>query len=426
MYRFGSINFGDIVLPSYLPQEVPKDSPISSGIEGRMYTLLQAIFLLASLLYGMATFAQDAPQETGKSGNIDTDTFAENPDGEGKEKKKSRRFLILPIFITEPAIGEGLGGGVIYFHKKDHDGEPQVETANSVGKTTSKSKPPPTATGAFGFYTSTDTAGVGVGHSNSFMDDKYRVLGALANMRINSEIFLSDIPLGFQLQGNLAYANGKRRMGTSDIFFGMSILAMDADIEFKIDPSNTPPVSLADFAFTNVGIAGSAIYDSRDNTTMPNKGQLIDLTVWRYDDAIGSDFNYWSGRLKAHSFHQLHEKFVLGLRLDVSSVDGRPPFFAVPYVSLRGIPALRYQARTAGAFEVEGRYRFSKRWAGIAFGGVGFTRNDEVPLETVQNIKSYGAGVRFQALTEQDVWVGLDIAKGPEDYAWYIQIGQGW
>jgi hypothetical protein len=295
-----------------------------------------------------------------------------------------------------------------------------------MGDTSSKQKPPPTATGAFGFYTSNDTAGVGVGHSNSFMEDKYRVIGAIANMRINSEIFLQDIPFGFQLQGNLAYANGKRRMGKSNMFLGLSLMAMDASIGFKINPGNTPPIPLSDFAFTNVGLAGSAIYDSRDNTTMPNKGQLIDFTAWRYDDALGSDFDYWSGRLKVHSFHQLHEKFVLGLRFDVSSVDGTPPFFAVPFVSLRGIPALRYQAKTAGAFEAEGRYSFSKRWAGIVFGGAGFTKNDEAPLETGQNIKSVGAGIRFQALAVQDIWVGLDIAKGPEDYAWYIQIGQGW
>ncbi len=112
---------------------------------------------------------------------------------------------------------------------------------------------------------------------------------------------------------------------------------------------------------------------------------------------------------------------------DVSSVDGSPPFFAVPFVSLRGIPALRYQAKTAGAFEVEGRYGFSKKWAGVVFGGAEFTKAvDQPEFETAQNIKSVGAGVRFQALQEQDIWIGLDIAKGPEDYAWYIQIGQGW
>lgn len=382
------------------------------------------LFVLA--LYGAATLAQDVTEESAAAETGETDTAAEESGGETKEETKRGSFLVLPIFITEPAIGEGLGAGVVYFHKKDSSNKPRVSTANSVGKTGKKMKPPPTATGAFGFYTSNDTAGVGVGHANSFKDDKYRVVGALANMRINSEIFLEDIPFGFQLAGNLAYGNIKRRMGTSNIFFGMSLLALDADISFKIDPGNTPPVDLADFSLTNVGIAGSAIYDARDNSTMPNEGQLIDFTLWRYDDAIGSDFDYWRAQFKVNSFHQLHKKFVLAWRIDASTVDGSPPFFAVPFVSLRGIPALRYQAKTAGAFELEGRYNFSERWAGIAFAGAGFTKNDEDTLETTQNIKSVGAGVRFQALREQNVWLGLDIAKGPEEYAWYIQIGQGW
>ncbi len=389
--------------------------------------LIPSVCLLVLAFYGTATLAQNVPEESAATETGDTDTAVEESAGEKKEESTRGNFLVLPIFITEPAIGEGLGAGVVYFHKKDSTDRPRVSTANSVSNTGKKSKPPPTATGAFTFHTSNDTAGLGVGHVNSFKDDKYRVVGALANMRINSEIFLSDIPFGFQLEGNLVYANGKRRVGTTNWFMGMSIMALDADVIFKIDPANTPPVNLADFAFTNVGMAGSAIYDARDNSTMPNEGQLIDFTLWRYDDAFGSDFDYWSARLKVHSFHQLHKKFVLGLRFDVSSVDGLPPFFAVPYVSLRGVPALRYQAKTAGAFEVEGRYGFSERWAGIVFAGAGLTKAADQPeFETTQNIKSVGTGVRFQALKKQNVWIGLDIAKGSEDYAWYIQIGQGW
>jgi len=398
------------------------DLNLRNGLTG---DLLASVLLFSLLFYGADTYAQDPAEEGAVT--TETGTAPEESGEEEQEESKRGNFLVLPIFITEPAIGEGLGAGVVYFHKKDDSAKPRVSTAGAVGKTGKKSKPPPTATGAFGFYTSNDTAGVGVGHANSFKDDKYRVVGALANMRINSEIYLSDIPFGFQLSGNLAYGNVKRRMGTSNMFFGLSLMALDANIIFKIDPANAPPINISDFEFTSVGLAGSAIYDNRDDSMMPTEGQLYDFTLWRYDDAIGSDFNYWSARFKINSFHKLHEKFILGLRFDVSSVDGSPPFFAVPFVSLRGVPALRYQARTAGAFEVEGRYLFSKRWAGIAFAGAGFTKNvDQPEFETAQNIKSVGAGARFQALPKQNVWVGLDIAKGPEDYAWYIQIGQGW
>jgi hypothetical protein len=245
-------------------------------------------------------------------------------------------------------------------------------------------------------------------------------------MKINAALFLQDQPFNFSLDGELVYANFKKRLGSSNVFLGMSALNLDAAIDFRTDPTNPPPRSLLDFSFRNFGLAGSAIYDTRDDSMMPGAGQLYDLTLWRYDDAIGSDFDYWSARFKANYFREVGQRWHLGLRFDVSTVDGDPPFFAIPYVSLRGIPALRYQARTAGVVEVEGRYTIATKWAGIVFAGAGFTNSDDVDLNTRDDIFSFGAGLRYQALQEQNVWVGLDIAKGPEEYAWYIQVGHPW
>jgi len=45
---------------------------------------------------------------------------------------------------------------------------------------------------------------------------------------------------------------------------------------------------------------------------------------------------------------------------------------------------------------------------------------------TDDDIATYGFGVRYLVLPQQDAWVGLDIARGPEDTAWYIQMGSSW
>ena len=47
--------------------------------------------------------------------------LADEESEEGKEEEETEevqegKFLALPIFITEPAIGEGLGVGLVYFH----------------------------------------------------------------------------------------------------------------------------------------------------------------------------------------------------------------------------------------------------------------------------------------------------------------------
>jgi hypothetical protein len=350
-----------------------------------------------------------------------TETTAEI---EGSSKKGN--FLVLPIVITEPAIGEGLGAAIVYFHGKNTSAKPRVMNGNSVVTTARKSTPPPTVTGVMGFYTNNDTNGVGIVHVNSFKADKYRFTGILADMTVISNIFFLDIPFNFEIDGNLAFTSLKRRWGDSNLFLGLSLMAFDADVDFKLDTADIPPVPLLGFGLTNVGIAGSVTYDRRDASTMPKNGQLFDLNIWRYDDALGSDFEYNSVRLKLLSFHTLHEKFTFGLRFDASTVSGSPPFFAVPFVSLRGIPALRFQADTAGAVEVEGRYEFADRWAGLVFAGAGFTDVKRSELETSQDMNAWGAGFRFKALESQNVWIGLDVAEGPEETVWYFQVGQGW
>ena len=93
---------------------------------------------------------------------------------------------------------------------------------------------------------------------------------------------------------------------------------------------------------------------------------------------------------------------------------------------LRGIPALRYQGKTAGAVEIEGRRRLSDRWMVSVFAGAGFTDIDQDRTETRDTINTIGVGLRFLAVKEQDAWVGIDIAEGPEDVAWYIQMGNAW
>lgn len=395
---------------------------------GRLDGLRQFTCLFVAMFFGTQALAQDPPEEPAVTSSTEAEPEAESSEEEESGKIDKGNFLVLPIFITEPAIGEGLGLGLVYFHKKKDPNTPQISTASSISQTNQQQNPPPTASGVFGAYTNNDTKAFGIGHAGTYFQDKVRTVGVLATAEINSTVFFLDIPFGFGLDGELAYANFKRRLGTSNMFLGMSLTYMDALINFDLGLGGNDPGSfgLLDFDFQNVGIGASAIYDSRDDTMMPGDGALVDFTMSTFDKALGGDFNYVSFDFKALSFHELHERFVLGLRLDVSTVDGKPPFFARPFVSIRGIPALRYQGDTAGVVEVEGRFNISPRWAAVAFGGAGFAHSGDTNLETADTIKAYGAGIRFQALKSQNVWLGFDIAKGPEEYAWYIQMGHPW
>jgi len=114
------------------------------------------------------------------------------------------------------------------------------------------------------------------------------------------------------------------------------------------------------------------------------------------------------------------------LRFEYLAIDGNAPFFAIPWVTLRGIPAMRYQGNRVGVFEVEGRYNFSPKWAMLAFAGSGYVASDLPIIDTEQSIYSYGLGGRYRVFQAQNIWIGIDVARGPEDTYAYIQIGQTW
>lgn len=382
--------------------------------------------LLAWVTFNACPLAAQTTIDSSQAETEDNQQPDELGEENGDSKSKWGKFLPLPIFITEPAIGEGLGGALIYFHHEKRDDGLKVTTGREISNSGRRSKPPPTATAIFGAYTNDDTAAVGIGHSNSFMNDRYRVMGAAADARINSQFFVADTPFAFTLDGDLIFASLKRRLGDSSTFLGITMSFADANVNFKTSLKEFDGISVDDFDFVDVGLAASAIYDTRDNTMMPGSGYVADLTAWRYDQSLGGDFDYSTTRLKGNSYRQLGQKYTLALRLDVSTASGDVPFYNEPYVRLRGIPALRYQGKTAGAVEIEGRRRLSDRWMVSVFAGAGFTDIDQDRTETRDTINTIGVGLRFLAVKEQDAWVGIDIAEGPEDVAWYIQMGNAW
>ena len=386
----------------------------------RQFFRRRSAFVILLLAWGTTGLARETD---GTTDDESTPTEASS-DAANDEKKGS--FLVVPIIITEPAIGEGIGAAVAWFHGDDKGTRPKVATPNSISSQDKEPKPPPTVTGVFAAYTNNDTQAVGIGHSRSMQDDHYRLTAALADARVNATYYQGDLPVGFSIEGGLLYGNLRRRVGDSKIFLGVSTSFVNADADFRIDLSAPGAQSLVDFSFTDVGVAGLAVYDGRDDTMMPTEGRLLDFTAWKYDKALGGDFDYWTARIKYNSFHRLSDNVVFGARFEVGHAGGNTPFYAEPYVPLRGIAALRYQGETAGVVELEARYRFAKRWAALAFAGAGFVDSGQAVTDTGDDILAGGIGFRFQALRRQNVWLGIDVAQGPEETAWYVQVGHPW
>ena len=110
----------------------------------------------------------------------------------------AKGFLPVPIIITEPAVGFGLGAAVAYFHKPL---ELDTEEHPHQG--------PPSISFAFGAKTENGTYLYGGGHSGVWKDDHIRYLGAIAKININLKFYpnlggpgLGEDGIDFNVDGN--------------------------------------------------------------------------------------------------------------------------------------------------------------------------------------------------------------------------------
>ena len=101
------------------------------------------------------------------------------------------------------------------------------------------------------------------------------------------------------------------------------------------------------------------------------------------------------------------------------------PFFAKPYVALPGIAVLRYQARAA-VVETEVRWNVTRRWGVLGFIGAGKATANACSWSEAETPVAKGAGVRDLIARKLGLYAGVDVARGPEKRAFYIQVGAAW
>jgi hypothetical protein len=117
---------------------------------------------------------------------------------------------------------------------------------------------------------------------------------------------------------------------------------------------------------------------------------------------------------------------VLGWRLKGASATDGAPFYGLPFVWMRGISAMRYQGEAVAQVETEARWRVKGPWHLVGFVGYGDTWSDLEGFETGDLILAGGAGLRFDIAPRLGFMTGIDVARGPSQWAFYLQFGHAW
>ncbi|SFV61789.1 Outer membrane protein/protective antigen OMA87 [hydrothermal vent metagenome] len=328
-------------------------------------------------------------------------------------------FIPLPIIITEPSIGYGGGLALVYLHDKI------ASRRSKTGRVL-----PSSISAVLYATTENGTRATGGAHIGYWQEDTIRTTTYIGSPDIFINIYNKNSAIEMNLQGFFFYQNARFRIAESNFFVGASYLYLGVDSKFELgstieDLSSQSSVS---------ALGAIATYDSRDNSLSPNRGILVNAKAQMFDEAIGSDFSFQSYKAEILSYNPITPKINLDLNLIAQKITGyeeRIAPYLVPYISMRGIPVMRYQGETTLSIESQLSYQFGKRFRGVAFAGAAKAFGDQILSETLsfsdaKSIYSGGLGFRYLIAKKYGLRIGIDLAKSREDKAIYIQFGTAW
>ena len=334
-------------------------------------------------------------------------------------------FIPIPYIITEPALG-GFGGALIpVFIKKR---PPYLDSINGKWHATPVQ---PDITGGLGAYTANNSYLFAGFRSGTLIKSRIKYVVAAGYGNVNLSFYrtfdqLGEKELKFNIQTLPLFVQGIKRIGFSRWYAGAKYLFLKTEVKHKGDKLLD---SLARSFETNTTVSqlgGIIELDNRDNIFTPDNGLKIHFDAIISDNFLGSDHEFWRLNYFMYAYKQFSKNLVTGFRLDAQQAFGDPPFYMLPYVSMRGIPAVKYQGKAEILSELEMRWDLVKRWSLIMFGGTGKAFDEWNEFSDADWITSYGAGFRYLLARKFKLRVGIDVARGPGVWAYYIVFGSNW
>ena len=346
-----------------------------------------------------------------EDGALDLSAFLKSPAG----------FFPVPIIITEPAVGYGGGAALIFFHGRKKQYNSYV---------------PPNISGVMGFGTENGTWGLGGFHSHVFGENRVRTITAFIKPTVNIDYYgnnselLSKHPLRVKLDPWIFFQRVQLRLAKSKFYVGLSYTYSNTEVSLDTIPGR-PLLNEIIKRLTAHSVVSTikpmVVFDSRDNVFTPTKGISAEISFNYSPEWLGSSSTYSIFNLKFLGYQPINSRLFSGWRFQGNYLSGDAPFYAYPFVQLRGIPAMRYQSDITLVAETEWRYEVYKRWSLIAFTGGGKAFESFDNFDDIDWAYTFGTGFRYKIAKAFGLHSGLDFAWGNgEDFAFYIVFGSSW
>lgn len=314
---------------------------------------------------------------------------------------------VLPIVmpITEPAVGFGAAVAAVYF-------------LPSVDKEGDRKNPDVIALA--GGYTENKTWFTGAGYMGYWKKDHLRYRGILGYGNINLTYYGSILELDYNIQSVFFLQQAVYRIKNSNFFLG-------GKYQFsKTKNKIFENIELGNQELVSSGVGLITEYENFDNLFSPTKGNKIHLAIDQNLEFIGSDFDFTKATLYGNFYFGKRGAWMPALRVETQMSSATTPFYAKPFVSLRGVPAARYQGDFTILAETEHEFSLSRRWSLIGFTGIGAAYKSFDDMSSEGAVWNAGTGFRYLIARAMGLKMGLDVAKGPEDWGVYVTFGSSW
>ena len=327
-------------------------------------------------------------------------------------------FLPIAMPITEPAVGYGAAGGLMFISK------PLGAAAQGLGR--------PNITFVGGFGTQNGSWGAAAVDMRYWLDDRVQTLAGAIYASVNLDFHgigkdspLEDNPIRYNLNPKGGMANVRYRFGDSLFWAGLGYMFARVDVEVEA-PEDIPRLPDYEDATNIAGLTLAGTYDTRNNFFTPTRGVYLEASLTPYGKLLGGDDNFERVAFTAIQYLALPHGFYFGVRDDLAAAFGDAPFYLKPYISLRGVPVMRYQGEEMASLEAELRWQFHSRVSILGFTGAGIAWNDFERADDTQTVVSGGGGFRYEIARRYGIHMGVDVAGSRDTAAFYIQVGSAW
>jgi hypothetical protein len=355
----------------------------------------------------------------GAGNYVDAQFQRDNPQTKSIVKAK-RKYLLFPVIVKSPEYLWGAGvAGTLYF-KLGHDSTTRSSNVKVVSFYTLRNQL------VFGsestFFFPSENFIFRIPASYSHFPDRFWGIG---NNTPSSNMEKYDI---FQASATPQLL----RKLFSDFYVGVGYDFQDV-FQFNYNMDGTSLFDKENVTGRYGGkISGATfllVFDSRDNAFSSTKGLYAQYLITRYDQSIGSNFDFTVQVVDIRKYLSLKKNRILAFQFNLISNVGNVPVRSLASMGSssyqRGYYDGRYADKNMIALQAEYRTPVYRRFGAVLFAGAGKVGAHFDELWDFSSLKpSVGFGVRYSLNPKERLNLRVDAGWGQESQGTYINLGE--